>query len=74
MKAIASIQEAGAVVKKIIFFKVPATWNMRNSHLKIYLPISGVFIRSERDKENKEIRGRGCGLAGRILAGLDMDL
>ena len=50
---------------------------MVDSHLKAHLSITEqaeAFIRRERDKENKEIGRRGCGCAGSVLAGPDMDL
>lgn len=64
-----------ASIKESDFIQVPATWKMGNSglkahflgqcgtHVTTHLSISeqaGVLIR--RDKENKENKGRGCGL------------
>ena len=69
----ASIQEAGADIKESGFIQLPATWKMEASHLKAHLNISVqavVFIRRKRDKETKEIRGRGCERAGSVLGGL----
>ena len=59
------------------FIQVFTNWKRGESHLKAHLNISvqaGFFVGRERDKENKEIRGRGCGHAGSVLAGPDMDL
>lgn len=69
----ANTWEAGADVKDSGFIQVPATWK---THLKAHPNNSsaGIFIARNRDKENKEIRGRGYTLAGTNLAGLDVDL
>ena len=66
----ANSQETGADVKESVFIHVPATWKVRDSHLRAHLKISvqaGAFIRRERGKENKEIMGRGYGCVGSVL-------
>ena len=35
--------------------------------------VGGVY-KEQEGKQNKESRERGCGCAGRVLAGLDVDL
>lgn len=51
-------------MKESGFIQVPATGRMSGSPLKACLRVSvqaRVSTRRERDKEKKEIRGRGCG-------------
>ena len=72
----ASTRKAGADVKESGFIQVPATWTMRCSPLKAHLHISvqAGGLRGGGGTRRTKRLGRGCGGAGSVLAGPDMDL